>query len=270
MTNERTKNIIILVACILLAVISFFAVAPYMTDPAHFSGTIESLDTKKTTVAEMTAAATAASAAITLLPNDIGTPIAEKLVDLSGYFILIFSAIYLEKFLTTVSGYIVFRYLLPITLIALGINRFFKTEVIRKLGLRIIAFCIILVILVPASVGLSNMIESTHDFMIQQTIDEANQAADEINENNDTEDSSVLEQFIERLKGGVNEEIEKFQTILSNFIDSVAVLIVTTCVIPIVVLVVLVVVFRQLFGVAGSVWEDAERFKDAKNSIVKR
>ncbi|MBR6472807.1 MAG: hypothetical protein IKS99_03635 [Firmicutes bacterium] len=270
MTNERKRDIIIFASCILIAVVSFFAVAPYMSDPATFSKTIESLDAKKTTVAEMTAAATAASAAITLLPNDIGTPIAEKLVDLSGYFILIFSAIYLEKFLTTVAGYIVFRYLLPLTLIALGINRFLKTEVIRRLGLRIIAFCVILMILVPASVGLSNLIENTHDIMIQQTIDEANEAADEINENNDAEDSSVLEQFLEKVKGGVSGQIDKYQTLLSNFIDSVAVLIVTTCVIPIVVLVVLVVVFRQLFGVAGSVWEDAERFKGAKNSLIKR
>ena len=106
--------------------------------------------------------------------------------------------------------------------------------------------------------------------MIQQTIDEANEAADEINENNDAEDSSVLEQFLEKVKGGVSGQIDKYQTLLSNFIDSVAVLIVTTCVIPIVVLVVLVVVFRQLFGVAGSVWEDAERFKGAKNSLVKK
>ncbi len=57
--------------------------------------------TKKTTALELTAAATAASAAITLIPGDAGTPIADKLADLSSYFLIVVCAIYLEK----ISGY---------------------------------------------------------------------------------------------------------------------------------------------------------------------
>jgi hypothetical protein len=241
-----------------------------MADPATFSHTIESLDDKKTTVFELTAASTAASAAITLLPNDIGTPIAEKLVDLSGYFILIFSAIYLEKFLTTIAGYITFRYLIPIAVIALGINRFFNVEQVKKFALRLICFSIILVLLIPASVGISNLIEKTHEYSIQQTIDQANSASDEINEHNDSEDSNALEEFFNKVKGGITGQLEKFETILSNFIDAVAVLIVTTCVIPIVVLLLLMLLFKQFFGVMTSAPEEYNKLKNVKNSIIKR
>ena len=62
---------------------------------------IQSLDDKKTTALELTAAATAASAAITLIPGDAGTPIADKLADLSSYFLIVVCAIYLEKYLVT-------------------------------------------------------------------------------------------------------------------------------------------------------------------------
>ncbi len=270
MTEQRTKNIIILIVCIAIALISFFAVAPIMSDPATFSKTIESLDAKKTTVAELTAASTAASAAITLLPNDVGTPIAEKLVDLSGYFVLIFSAIYLEKFLTTVAGYITFRYIIPVALLGLGINGFFGNEAVKRFALRLIAFGLIIVLLVPASVGVSTLIEKTHEYSIQQTIDEANSASDEINENNDNEDTNALEQFFNKVKGGVSGQLKKFETILSNFIDAVAVLIVTTCVIPILVLLLFVMLLRQFFGVMGSAPDDLKRLKGAKNSIVKK
>ncbi len=270
MNSNRSTDIVILIILIAVALISFFLIAPLMSDPATFDKTIQSLDDKKTTVAELTAASTAASAAITLLPNDIGTPIAEKLVDLSGYFILIFSAIYLEKFLTTIAGFIAFRYLIPISLIALGINRFFRFEVVRRLGLRIIAFALILVLLVPASVGVSNLIEKTHEYSIQQTIDEANSASDEINEQNDSNDSNALQEFFNKVKGGVSGQLKKFETILSNFIDAVAVLIVTTCVIPILVLLLLVLLFRQFFGVMGSMTDDLNRLKGAKNSIIKK
>ena len=270
MTQENRKNTVILIICVILALISFFMIAPKMADPATFSKTIESLDDKKTTVAELTAASTAASAAITLLPNDIGTPIAEKLVDLSGYFILIFSAIYLEKFLTTLAGYIAFRYLIPIALIGLGINRFFGFELIRRFGMRLIAFALILVLLVPASVGVSNLIERTHEYSIQQTIDEANSASDEINEKNDSENANALQEFFNKVKGGVSGQLKKFETILSNFIDAVAVLIVTTCVIPIVVLLLLLMLVRQFFGAMGSTPDDIKKLKDTKNAIVKR
>ena len=270
MTQENRKNTVILIICIILALISFFMIAPKMADPATFSKTIESLDAKKTTVAELTAASTAASAAITLLPNDIGTPIAEKLVDLSGYFILIFSAIYLEKFLTTLAGYIAFRYMIPIALLGLGINRFFGFELVKRFGMRLIAFALILVLLVPASVGVSNLIEKTHEYSIQQTIDEANSASDEINENNDPENSNALQEFFNKVKGGVTGQLNKFETILSNFIDAVAVLIVTTCVIPILVLLLLLMLVRQFFGAMGSTPDDIKKLKDTKNAIVKK
>ena len=58
-------------------------------------------------------ASTAASAAITLLPGDAATPIAEKLADISGYFLLALCAIYLEKYLLTVTAYATFRLLVP-------------------------------------------------------------------------------------------------------------------------------------------------------------
>ena len=270
MTAERTRNIIILVILIALALISFFLIAPVMSDPETFSGTIASLDDKKTTVAELTAASTAASAAITLLPNDIGTPIAEKLVDLSGYFILIFSAIYLEKFLTTIAGFVAFRYLIPIALIFLGINRFVGVEGIKRFAARLIAFALILVMLIPASVGVSSLIEKTHEYTIQQTIDEANSTSDEINEQNDPEDSNAITEFFEKVKGGVSGQLKKFETILSNFIDAVAVLIVTTCVIPVVVLLLLLLLVKQFFGAMGSAPEEMNKLKNVKNSIVKR
>ena len=270
MTQENRRNIIILILCIILTLISFFFIAPKMADPATFSGTIESLDAKKTTVAELTAASTGAAAAITLLPNDIGTPIADKLVDLSGYFILIFSAIYLEKFLTTIAGFVAFRYLIPAALIGFGANAFFRFEVINRLALRLIAFALILMLLVPASVGLSDLIEQTHDYSIQQTIDEANSATDEINENNGTENSNALQEFLDKVKGGVQGQLDKFESILSDFIDTVAVLIVTTCVIPILVLVILITIVKQFFGAIGSVPYDPKKYKDMKNAIVKK
>ena len=270
MEMNRTRQAAIALILIVIALISFFVLSDFMSRPDTFSNTINCLDEKKTTVAEMTAAATAASAAITLLPNDVGTPIADKLVDLSGYFILIFSAIYLEKFLTIVSGYIVFRYLIPIAFLLLAVNVFLGLDSLRRFAVRAIVFGVLISLLIPASVAVSNLIEETHEYSLQQTIDNANEAAEEITINSDTEDNSVLDQFLEKVKGGVDGQIKKFENILSDFIDSIAVLIVTTCVIPILVLVILVALMKQIFGIEGSAWINMDKAKDKKNSLTVR
>lgn len=53
--------------------------------------------------------ATATSALITLIPGDVGTPIAEKVADLSGYLLIVLCAVYLEKYLVTLTGYAAFK-----------------------------------------------------------------------------------------------------------------------------------------------------------------
>lgn len=57
---------------LIVAAISFFVVAKYTSSTEFNARIIASLDEKKTTVMELTAASTAASAAITLIPGDVG------------------------------------------------------------------------------------------------------------------------------------------------------------------------------------------------------
>ena len=76
------KKCILLATWLLIGILSFTVVGKYAAAPESHQATITSLDEKKNTVLELTMAATATSAVITLLPGDIGTPIAEKVADL--------------------------------------------------------------------------------------------------------------------------------------------------------------------------------------------
>ena len=99
MTRMIGIRIICVAAAVILALASIFGVAKLTTDPAFYQKSIAALEEKQETVLELTAASTAASAAITLLPGDTATPIADKLADLSGYFLIVLCAIFLEKYL---------------------------------------------------------------------------------------------------------------------------------------------------------------------------
>ena len=77
--------------------VSFFCLANKLTTYDYHEKTINALEDKKDTVLELTAAASASSAAITLLPGDTATPIAEQLADMTTYFLIAICAIYLEN-----------------------------------------------------------------------------------------------------------------------------------------------------------------------------
>ena len=92
MENEKQKKILFALIPIVIALLSFFVIARFTSSTEFNAKTIQSLDDKKTTVMELAAASTAASAAITLIP---GMSIS-KLADLSSYFLIVLCAIYLE------------------------------------------------------------------------------------------------------------------------------------------------------------------------------
>ena len=90
---DKKRPILILVA-VAIALLSFFGASRIATSTDFHASSIATLDEKKTTVLELTAAAAAASAAITLMPGDTATPIADKLADLSTHFLIVLCALH--------------------------------------------------------------------------------------------------------------------------------------------------------------------------------
>ena len=113
---------------IAVALVSFFVIAPWAGSAETYSGIIASLDEKRNTVMQLVTGSTATSAGITLLPGDVGTPIAEKLLDLGADFAIVIGAIYLEKYALTILGLTAYRILVPIGCILFGIAALLSTR----------------------------------------------------------------------------------------------------------------------------------------------
>ena len=114
-TMEHTmKKLLIAALLILLAVVSCLFLADKAMAPATHNKTIASIDDKTVTVLKLTATSTVASAAISAIPGDTATPIAEKLADFTEYFLLILCVLYSEKYLLTIMGAGTFRILIPL------------------------------------------------------------------------------------------------------------------------------------------------------------
>lgn len=75
MKTEKKKTILNSLFPILVALLSILLLTRIAADSAVYDKVINSLQDKQNTVLELTAASTAASDAITLLPGDTATPL---------------------------------------------------------------------------------------------------------------------------------------------------------------------------------------------------
>ena len=248
----REKRVIAAFLCITLAFMSFFGVAKQMTSTQTHAETIAALDEKKATVMELTAASTAASAAITLIPGDTATPIADKVADLSTRFLIVLCAIYLEKYLVIITGYASWYLLIPVGFILLAVGLLLQKggirQVLMQLSTKLIVLGLAIALVIPASVKVSSIIEETYSASIQQTIDSATQATEEIESAAQNTNKNGLNIF-NSLQQGVNDAARNLEQILNRFMEAIAVMIVTSCVIPIVVLLFFWWVVKAIIGI---------------------
>ena len=271
MENEKQKKILFALIPIVIALLSFFVIARFTSSTEFNAKTIQSFDDKKTTVMELAAASTAASAAITLIPGDVGTPIANKLADLSSYFLIVFSAIYLEKYLVTITGYAAFKILVPIACVFFSGYLLWRKEILRVVAQKFLLFGLAVYLVIPASVKVADMIETTYASSIESTIETAKQTTDEIesetgesgqvddkrsNEKSQSDSDSDSKEnaggffsgLFNKVQEGVSTATANVENVLNNFIEALAILLVTSCLIPILVLIFFVWLVKMLLG----------------------
>ena len=241
------RKILKVVLPLVIALISVFGVARVAASSEFHEETIAALDEKKETVMELAAASTATSAAITLIPGDTATPIAEKLADFSSYFLVVLCAIYLEKYLVTITGYAAFKVLIPIGCILYAISVFVKEDMCKRLANKLILFGLAIVLVIPASVKVSDLIESSYQSSIENTLETAKQTAEEVEKEAESEEEKSG--FLDSLTSTVTEIGTKVETSINNFIEALAVLIVTSCVIPIVVMMFFVWLVKSVLAI---------------------
>ena len=238
------KKLVQVVALVLYALISIFVFSKLTSSPDFYKGTLAELEEKQGTVMELSAASAAASAAITLIPGDVATPIADKLADLSSHFLVVLSTIFLEKYLLTITGMVTFTFLIPIACGMLILNLLFGWESLRLLAIRLAAFGLVIVLVIPASIRISNIIEETYHASIEQTLETAKETtADfevEVEQQPEQEEQGFWSGVVSKVTNSVSNTVsgvaDKAGEMVNRFMEALAVMLVTSCVIPVLVL----------------------------------
>ena len=224
-----------------------------MTDPATYSHTIQVLDQSRTNVLGLSAASAAASAAISALPSDLCTPLSEQLSEFSTWFLLILSVVFLEKYLLTIFGFAACYILIPAGCAALLINCFFPARFLQSIGPKLIALSAALLLVIPTSAWASEQVNSVYSKSIEITVESANAVTENLTgEMADGESTAVIDEaktILGDLSGSVAGVIDQFRYVLNRFIEATAVMIVTNCLIPILVILFFTWIVKTLFNV---------------------
>lgn len=257
--HSRLQKIVSVVILFALLLGSRFGIADFASSPESYAKSIAALDEKKMTVMELTAATAVASVAISAVPGDATTPIADQIAEFSSYLLVITGVILLEKFLLTLTGYLTFTWLIPIACVLGIIYTIWGFPYFKKLAIRLTVFGLAICLIIPVSIKVGTIFEDT--FELQTTVEQAEEGSQELQDENadssaadtDSEDQSqtglggMLAQFGATLTSGVSQAVDKAKATLNHFIDAIAVLVISNCVIPILVMLLFIELAKSVF-----------------------
>lgn len=264
MKSEFMKKIVCIIVLAVIGCMSFFWAAPQARNPESYEKTIETLDGLENKALVMTASSTALATAAALVPGDATSPIANKLADIAGYMVIVYIAIIIEKYLLAMTGLVAFKILIPIALVAIGISIFLKEEkgkvTLRRLACKLDLLGILLWALVPTSALVTNIVNDTYDmsYSVETELEEGVLESIEEIEAEEKEDFSIKNLWnsivdktgavTETVKEKVSDGVVEFQNSLNKMIEGVAVMIVTTCIIPLCVLILFLWIVKMVTG----------------------
>lgn len=275
-----------IVALAVVALISFFALGTFASDPGTYAWIVSSLDAKRDGILALMASTAGGATALALIPG--ATPIANELMNISSYFGIVLAAIYLEKYLLTLLGALTFKVLVPagcvmcIVGLVAGEGSSVKATMFQLAG-KAVALGLTLVLVVPCSVWVSDKVESTHaEYVTQENAaalaqDEAEKAAAEAaaaekaaalaqEQDKAEEADSIPDLLMNSLGNLVNtagaavsdtadnvskqaaSAIEDGKRLINQLFEQLAIMVVTACLIPILVLVLFVWIINMVLG----------------------
>ena len=242
---------------VFLGVLSFFVGANKVPNMHFVNESVDLLNETRDTVMKLSAASLAVSVGITLLPDDYATPLANTLADMSKYCILILGMVFLEKLMLIEGVPIALKLVIPAACVLYIIFVLTGKELFKSFSFKLFVFALAMIFVVPISTHFADIISTQYMEYIDDTIDKA----EEGNRDNLINLSSVSDKdkgwyekvsdVFQKAISGVEELFDYFSDIVEKFINSIAILIVVCCGIPVLTCMLFVWIFKQLFQFDG-------------------
>lgn len=268
MTSQNKKKIIWSIALAALALLSFFVLAKFFSSDKVLKGTFDYLDTKKNQVIGINGAVIGAALIAGAVPGNAAAAIVNMLSSLQKPCLTILAAVFAERHLAGILINISFSFLIPLACIFGIISLWQEGFAMKNLALKLAIMGMVLSLTIPASVVLSKHVEkiSSADEKIAEVQSADNEAEESSDANTDTDSAkeesgwSAILNKISDTAGDVKDKIgdaaasltkspEKIKNWMNGVIEALVIMIITSCIIPILVFILMFWILRMLFQI---------------------
>lgn len=253
--EEKSSKFKHIILPIIIAVFSFFVLSRIIVLIPWNQRYINAIDDSNTKTLGLIAGALGTSELIRAIPGEAGNSTADTLAMLGRMFMIVKGALYLEKTILIVSAPVVFKILVPIACAFHAVGHGLKIEDFKSISVRIIAFAVALLLLIPVSLELSGLIEDACENTINETIESSGKIKKSANQSSN-EDGNVLSKVLGSVKNifgkavdTVSHGIDNVKNLVSRMIESFIIMLITTCLIPILVIWLFIKIIKRLFNV---------------------
>ena len=254
LSEKHARLAVKILALVLAAALSIFVVAAKLPEAGFIQNSLESVENSSDTVMKFSAATLSASLAISALPDDFATPLADSLADMNIYFVAILVVLFLEKILIRYGIKAAFTILIPLACFAWIGSIAARKNFLNGLAVRLFALALALAFVVPCNTHLTGVVAADLTEYVNETIEETESGAGKLNEA--MEDGGEEKTIFERLSdlfqtavNGISDLMLHFQNTIRRCINSIAILILTNCLMPLLTFFFLKWVLKELFQI---------------------
>lgn len=239
---------------VLIAAFSFFIAASALPKTNFVQDSLESVEESSNTVMKFSAATLSTSLAISALPDDFATPLADSLADMNIYFIAILVVLFLEKILILYGIKAAFRILIPAACALWLLSAATKKDILKGLAVRLCILGLAVAFVVPCSTHITKLVASDLTEYVNETIEETENGAGKLNEamESGSEDKTIFEKLSDLFQTaihGVSDLMLHFQNTIRRCMNSIAILILTNCLMPLLTIFILKWILGEIFQI---------------------
>lgn len=234
MQKEKLTKILFM---IFLMVLSFSVLTRIIPESKFVQETIQHLEESQNTIMKFSGTTIATSLSLSALPNDFASPLASTVSDLNTYFIFIFAVLFVEKLVVIEGIKIALVWMIPAACILYIAAILTSKEMFKNFAKKLLILGISIIMVIPISTHFTETVCADYLTYVDETIEEADAGANKINElmAEENEDATFFDKLTEAFKTAirdVNDLLAYFKNVVKKCVNSVAVMIVTTFVLP--------------------------------------
>ncbi len=250
MPREKLVKILFVV---FVMVFSFTVLTHVIPESKYVQETIQQLEESQNTIMKFSGTTIATSLSLSALPNDFASPLASTVSDLNTYFIFIFAVLFVEKLVVIEGIKISLACIIPAACILYIVSMLLEKDVFKNFAKKLMILGISIIMVIPISTHFTESVCADYLAYVDETIEEADAGANKINEimAEGNEEATFFDKLTDAFKTAiqdVNDLLVYFKNVVKKCVNSVAVMLVTTFVLPMLVMFLFRWLLKELFA----------------------